>query len=333
MKYEDLKHLSTNKGPAIIVVESGFIVILNRLLGYKDISEFSSKFDKSEFNRFLNFKDQFYEEVFSLYEQKGIRFTKEEKELQKLENLILSKINFRFREEKYQNPHAAAYLFSRLGTDDVYIISEIMQDLYNMCNITKKNDVKTVIDLGGHVGSFSIMASILFPNTKIYSYEAVQENYDVILKNVAINKLENKISVFNFAVGGKGYPQEIQMAGSKSGYDKSDVQSIRNTGGNKIIWGEGDCGVNLETTTLKEIIEQNNIEKVDLLKLDIEGSEYQVLEYAHETGVLNIIDKMAMELHVNPKREREFDKIFKYLYDDFNQIIYNKHTKILLASK
>ena len=91
--------------------------------------------------------------------------------------------------------------------------------------------------------------------------------------------------------------------------------------------------MDLKTTTLKEIVEQNNIEKIDILKMDIEGSEYQVLEHAYESGTLEVVDKMVLELHVNPKRGRTFDKIFKYLYDDFSHIVYNKHNKVLIARK
>ena len=60
-------------------------------------------------------------------------------------------------------------------------------------------------------------------------------------------------------------------------------------------------------------MEMNNLEVINFLKMDIEGSEYDVLQKAYEDGTVEKINVISMEYHVNPTKERNYDTIFKYL--------------------
>jgi tRNA1(Val) A37 N6-methylase TrmN6 len=52
----------------------------------------------------------------------------------------------------------------------------------------RSNDV--IVDIGAHIGIFTIYASQFCNNGKIYSFEPVKENYDLLLNNIELNRLE-----------------------------------------------------------------------------------------------------------------------------------------------
>ena len=64
----------------------------------------------------------------------------------------------------------------------------------------KNNDV--VIDIGAHVGLFSLFVSQFCKDGKIYCFEPVKENYEILLDNIDLNKIKNIISL-NLAVSKK----------------------------------------------------------------------------------------------------------------------------------
>jgi phthiocerol/phenolphthiocerol synthesis type-I polyketide synthase E len=60
----------------------------------------------------------------------------------------------------------------------------------------------TIIDVGGHVGLFSVYAAYLCKSGVVFSFEPDGENFRLLEENIALNKLEN-IKSFNLAVSGE----------------------------------------------------------------------------------------------------------------------------------
>ena len=65
---------------------------------------------------------------------------------------------------------------------------------------------------------------------------------------------------------------------------------------------------NSQTITCKSInlnnyIKNNNIEKIDYLKIDCEGAEYEIIESLDEQYLTNNIDKICLEYHLNKNGE------------------------------
>jgi len=61
----------------------------------------------------------------------------------------------------------------------------------------KIKDESVVIDVGANIGVFSIYAVSESKNSKVYSYEPMKTSYDLLLKNIELNNLENSIRPFN----------------------------------------------------------------------------------------------------------------------------------------
>ena len=121
------------------------------------------------------------------------------------------------------------------------------------------NDV--IIDIGAHIGLFTLYASQYCKNGTIFCFEPMDENYDLLVDNITQNNLKN-VKLFKSAV-------------SKS---ESTITIYRN----KDDAGHGmfrftSHALKVDSISLKKIIDENSINQCNLIKIDCEGAEYDIL--------------------------------------------------------
>ena len=178
------------------------------------------------------------------------------------------------------------------------IAHELNNNEYDFNIDFKEGDI--VIDIGANVGMVSILLAKKFPFLKIYSFEPLKENYYNLLKNIELNNIPNGIiTAENKAVtkDGRLITMSINSA-NKGGSSTTDVISI-----NSIMTKENS---QVESITLEEIFKKYNINKLKLLKIDCEGSEYEIL-YNVNTDILNNIENLIGEFHENKDLTDEYD--------------------------
>lgn len=186
------------------------------------------------------------------------------------------------------------------------IAHELNNNEYDFNIDFKEGDI--VIDIGANVGMVSILLAKKFPFLKIYSFEPLKENYDNFIKNIELNNIPKEvITAENKAVtkDGRLITMSINSA-NKGGSSTTDVISI-----NSIMTKENS---QVESITLEEIFNKYNINKLKLLKIDCEGSEYEIL-YNTDTNLLKNIENLRGEFHENKNLTDEYDidKLCEYV--------------------
>lgn len=168
------------------------------------------------------------------------------------------------------------------------VYKELKRDCYGLSQIPfQAGDV--VLDIGGHVGFFSILLATLHPQLRIYAFEPVRENHAHFQENLQRNQVEN-VALYNLAVTRDGRPLKMYM-------------HPRNSGGGLV---EGLTQAQnfkehhhyeVESLAFDQIFERFGIEHCRLLKIDCEGSEHEILHHSHK---LKQIEYIAGEFHSNP---------------------------------
>ena len=166
-----------------------------------------------------------------------------------------------------------------------HVEKELNSDAYGINNLIF-NDGDVVLDLGGHVGMFSISLAKRYPNIKIYTYEANPYNFSFLEKNVKNNNVDN-VSVFNRALFSKS-DEKLKICAQIEG----------NSGGSSIFRPEGWQGTWVETTTisLDDIFKTHNITNCKYLKMDVEGAEFDAF---YNFSYFDRVEKMGVEFHEN----------------------------------
>lgn len=165
----------------------------------------------------------------------------------------------------------------------------------------KDNDV--VIDIGAHVGLFSLFASQFCKSGKIYCFEPIKENYEALLDNINLNKIKNIVPL-NLAVSKENEHVKIYLNSDESAHS---------------IFPSGDAFVEVKSTTIETFFDEHKIENCNLMKIDCEGAEYEIIDSIPD-GYFSRINKMIIEYHLVDEKQELYQNLLKKLENNLFKI-------------
>ncbi len=196
----------------------------------------------------------------------------------------------RFRKNKSQCPELCLEfrnqpkLYMRGGRADYHVFHRIfLRDEYKLEPILAKR-LGNVIDLGGNVGLFT--ARVAPYAEKVVVCEPVPENFErleknlsnfdnVVRKQIAVSDREKDIEIFMLS--------EDRHSGAFSAHREEQGNLLR------------EESITIPAVSLEQLMATQEMATVDLLKIDIEGAEYEVI-YAAE-NILPRINRIHGEYH------------------------------------
>lgn len=146
----------------------------------------------------------------------------------------------------------------------------------------------TVVDIGANIGAFAVMAaSIVGPRGRVIAFEPIPETFERLRENVALSGL-GQVECRRAAIDAE--EGEIAL--------RVTARSSQATA-HRLKWLGDDQHARTETApclTLNRVFEEYQIDRINLLKVDCEGSEYGIFD-SLDPGLAARIDQVAMEVH------------------------------------
>lgn len=139
------------------------------------------------------------------------------------------------------------------------------------------NSDSLVFDLGGYVGDWSKRIWDKY-NPNIFIFEPIPHLCDTMKNKFSGNE---KIKIFNFGLSNQNKKMNINFS--------EDGSSFHSNVGKRLI----EC----ETKSICEFISENKIKKVDLIKINTEGDEYETLNSILENGMIDIFTDIQVQFH------------------------------------
>jgi len=133
------------------------------------------------------------------------------------------------------------------------------------------NQESIVIDVGANVGNHTVYWGKITNVRKVFSFEPIKATFKILEKNITINDLTKKVTAYNIGLG------------SKTAIGREISHNMWNAAVTEII---EDISGDITIKRLDDIKEIRN-EKIDFIKIDVEGFEKNVLEGAVETITKN----------------------------------------------
>ena len=159
---------------------------------------------------------------------------------------------------------------------------EINREIYDYEAYTIYRNIKSediVFDVGASVGIFTLKAAK--KANFVIAVEPDPYNYNLLLRNIKNNKLENILPIQKALSNFVG--QSDLEVGSSSFYSTISLQKISPKLTSRRKYGKYDMKIVVDVTTIDEIVESENIERVDFIKIDAEGAELEIIEGANKT--------------------------------------------------
>lgn len=152
---------------------------------------------------------------------------------------------------------------------------------------------KVFVDVGANIGYYSVFASKILKKGRVYAFEPQKYSYKILKKNLSLNNLEN-VTLVNKGCGSKN--------------EKLSIYSDKNNlGHSSVVRGRPfDNKPNKEDINIIKLDDYFKRKSFDLIKIDVEGFEYEVLKGAKkclENFSPEIIFEFSPEIYSNIEKD------------------------------
>jgi len=175
-------------------------------------------------------------------------------------------------------------------SSDFYMFREVcINDDYNISRI-KLGIV--IVDVGAHVGTFTLLASkIVGEKGKVIAIEPEPKNYKQLIENIKLNNFLN-VNPLNIALG------------DYNGFGKLYISYSPQC--HSLLFKEDKISsIEVLLKTLDNLLEELNLKKIDVIKIDVEGAEILVLKGAEKTLKANPNIKIIVAAEHYPSEAKE----------------------------
>jgi FkbM family methyltransferase len=156
---------------------------------------------------------------------------------------------------------------------------------------------RTIVDIGAHVGSFTVWAARRSPRARLVAVEPNPETFQLLTQNIRDNGLQDRVITVNSAIAAAPGIGSLEL--------------VEHSLGTRLARGTG-TGHRVNVQTLAELLADAGLVDVDLLKMDCEGREYEVFE-AIGSELLRSVRVLACEYHPEPNRDvEELDRMLHW---------------------
>jgi len=154
-------------------------------------------------------------------------------------------------------------------------------------NIETSSSEPIIFDIGAHIGLATLYFKMKHPDSKVFAFEPNPNIFPILEENIICNDLKN-VALFNLGVANSEGIQDFYI--DSSGNDCFSTGSyIPNAWNGK----QKTLNIKVKTEKLSKYISQS----IDILKIDVEGSENEIIRDLCEQKKLQLIKNIIIEFH------------------------------------
>lgn len=202
----------------------------------------------------------------------------------------------------------------RTGTVDQRVIKHSFDNdtIFTGVPEYQPGDNHVIIDIGAHIGTFSILASSKLKRGRVYAIEASQDSFNLLKINVALNQCNN-VSIHHLALADK--EGDVTLYHDQGSWGHSTVKRLSLS--SEIV----------NSCTLSSFLEKNDINECHFMKLNCEGSEFPILLNTPK-NVLRKFGTILVMYHCDLWENNTEDDLISHLeFSGFNCVIRNRDPK------
>lgn len=177
---------------------------------------------------------------------------------------------------------------------------------------------KYIFELGANIGYFACMAKAVLDDSFVHCAEPVPKNCNILRRNIELNNFSN-VKIFNVGIGEEDEKSTIYTFDfdNWATFNRSHAIELKNKGYNC----KKEIVDIVKLTSIHEMVQT----PIDLIRMDIEGYEYEIIKTNRDFLKNNVID-IFMEFHTNILGKEKVIEILQILLTtgyEYSTIIFN----------
>lgn len=169
---------------------------------------------------------------------------------------------------------------------DIWSVKETFLDQFYTRYGVPVEDRWTVMDIGAGIGDYVIHAAYGKPNVQVYAFEPYPGSFALLRENLALNQMDH-VRAFQQAVWHKTGSLSLDLASGEPLQISSHNLTSSVSDGYRL---------SVDAISLDSALAKLNITRLDLLKMDCEGAEYEILLNT-PPEILRLVKRIIMEYH------------------------------------
>jgi FkbM family methyltransferase len=153
--------------------------------------------------------------------------------------------------------------------------------IYEVYKFYSSRKSPLIVDCGSNIGMSVLYFKLIFPAGKIMAFEPHPASFNLLRENVVANDIAD-VSLFNFALGDL---EQMALLYNEQDGGTLTMSLFRN-----------QANSTSEKINVKKLSDHVH-EKIDLIKIDVEGSEDKIIVDLVQTGKIALVEKMMIEYH------------------------------------
>lgn len=198
---------------------------------------------------------------------------------------------------------------------------EIFKDEIYSVKLGNKDTDINIIDVGAYIGLSILYFKSLYPKAHITAFEPNPNVFPLLEENIEYNRIE-EVQLHNLAIAKEAGERELYI--ESSGFAAFSTASFR-----KDAWNgkQRSRPIKVPAEPLSKYINK----KIDILKIDTEGTEYEILKELDESKSFSKIENLFVEYH--PSKGSKLQNVVKILEKNNYKVSYRQEGKELREPK
>ena len=182
--------------------------------------------------------------------------------------------------------------------------------------IRKFEKNKILFDIGANIGAYSIYSAIN-SLVNVYSFEPESNNFQVLMQNIIINNLINKIQSYQIGISNKTEFTNLHLSNFSPGESHHSVGENA-LGHNNLKKINREYKQGIFSTTLDDLCFKWGFPIPNYIKIDVDGIENKIIDKSVKTISNPLVESILIEINENREEDRQIIKILKKIGFQFN---------------
>lgn len=199
----------------------------------------------------------------------------------------------------------------RDGTSDENVLADSFDKdpFFSQCPEYESSMEDVIMDVGAHIGTFSILAARKVPKGRVYAIEASEDSFRLLCTNMVLNNLFN---VFPYRLALSDSDGTISLFYDNENWGHSIVSPL--TGKYEIV----------RSMSLESFMNKNGIVRCNFVKFNCEGAEFPII-LGSSSHVLRRFEHILVLYHCDLWTKNSWKDIFNHLTGSgFNVRVFNQ---------